>query len=207
MSTHPLLVAAHSCPRLCSNQTLVLIVKNCIMPLAMVEHLYRQHPEVLEKVWVTNSHMLQDAAAGLVVDEMSSYLDAMDIFHDHKMEFVDRFKLPYFLSNRTDIVLRPCHILGTLCTPVPSSRVSPFVQILSWQWQNELNFLYLDALHAHYPLVHNSPYFKDCGYYYEQNDVGCRCHSRFLSNRNGANQGADRMPSYGRATWQEPNLC
>ena len=69
----------------------------------MVEHLHRQHPEVLEKVWVTNSHMLQDAADGRVDDEMSSYLHAMDIFHDQKLEFVDRFKLPFFLSNRTDI--------------------------------------------------------------------------------------------------------
>lgn len=39
--------------------------------------------------------------------------------------------------------------------------------VLSHQWENGLNFLYIDALYLRYPLVHNSPYFKECGYYYE----------------------------------------
>ena len=43
--------------------------------------------------------------------------------------------------------------------------------VVSHQWDNELNFLYLDVLHARYPLVHNSPYFKECGYYYEGHDI------------------------------------
>jgi hypothetical protein len=40
--------------------------------------------------------------------------------------------------------------------------------VLSHQWENGLNFLYIDALYLRYPLVHNSPYFKECGYYYPE---------------------------------------
>lgn len=39
--------------------------------------------------------------------------------------------------------------------------------IVSHQWENALNFSYLDVLYLQYPLVHNSPYLKDAGYYYE----------------------------------------
>ncbi len=30
------------------------------------------------------------------------------------------------------------------------------------QLHNSLNFLYFDALYAHFPLVHNSPWIKVC---------------------------------------------
>lgn len=33
------------------------------------------------------------------------------------------------------------------------------------------NYLYLDALHGGYPLIHNSVLFKDAGYYYPDSDV------------------------------------
>jgi hypothetical protein len=39
--------------------------------------------------------------------------------------------------------------------------------LLSHQHYNALNYTYLEALHYNYPLVHNSPYFKDAGYFYE----------------------------------------
>jgi hypothetical protein len=43
--------------------------------------------------------------------------------------------------------------------------------VVSHQWQNDQNFLYLDALYGGYPLVHNSPWLKDAGYYYEGSDI------------------------------------
>ncbi len=38
--------------------------------------------------------------------------------------------------------------------------------VVSHQWGNDQNYLYLDALYGGYPLVHNSPWLKDAGYYY-----------------------------------------
>jgi hypothetical protein len=45
--------------------------------------------------------------------------------------------------------------------------------VVSHQWQNDQNFLYLDALYGGYPLVHNSPWLNenDVGYYYEGSDI------------------------------------
>ncbi len=40
------------------------------------------------------------------------------------------------------------------------------------QWRNVSNYLYLDALYGDYPLIHNSPWAKDVGYYYPESDVG-----------------------------------
>ncbi len=43
------------------------------------------------------------------------------------------------------------------------------------------NYLYLDVIHGNYPLIHNSPFFADVGYYYEGNDIaaglGCLTHA------------------------------
>lgn len=39
--------------------------------------------------------------------------------------------------------------------------------VVSHQWNNALNNLYFDVLHGGYPLVHNSEFFRDYGYYYE----------------------------------------
>lgn len=44
--------------------------------------------------------------------------------------------------------------------------------VVSHQWQNDQNYLYLDALHGAYPLIHNSPWLRDQGYYYPDFD----CH-------------------------------
>ncbi|SAL63028.1 hypothetical protein AWB70_05774 [Caballeronia cordobensis] len=42
--------------------------------------------------------------------------------------------------------------------------------IVSHQWGNDQNYLYLDALYGGYPLVHNSPWL-DAGYYYPAFDA------------------------------------
>lgn len=39
--------------------------------------------------------------------------------------------------------------------------------VVSHQLENGLNYLYYEALYGGFPLVHNSPFLKDIGYYYE----------------------------------------
>ena len=36
--------------------------------------------------------------------------------------------------------------------------------VVSHQWANDQNYLYLDVLYGNYPLVHNSPWLRDAGY-------------------------------------------
>lgn len=43
--------------------------------------------------------------------------------------------------------------------------------VLCHQWENGLNYIYYDALYGGFPLVHNSPFLKDVGYYYEGFDI------------------------------------
>jgi hypothetical protein len=43
--------------------------------------------------------------------------------------------------------------------------------VVSHQWLNDENYLYLDALWGGYPLVHNSPWIRDLGYYYPDFDI------------------------------------
>jgi hypothetical protein len=43
--------------------------------------------------------------------------------------------------------------------------------IVSHQWENGLNYVYYEALYGGFPLVHNSPFLKDVGYYYEGFDI------------------------------------
>ncbi|KVM73944.1 hypothetical protein WJ60_06440 [Burkholderia ubonensis] len=43
--------------------------------------------------------------------------------------------------------------------------------VLSHQWENGLNYLFYEALYGGYPLVHNSPFLRKVGYYYEDFDI------------------------------------
>jgi hypothetical protein len=43
--------------------------------------------------------------------------------------------------------------------------------IVSWQWENALNYFYIDVAYLGYPIVHNADLCKDIGYYYKGTDV------------------------------------
>lgn len=39
--------------------------------------------------------------------------------------------------------------------------------VISHQWDNPLNYAYLDAMYLQFPVIHNAPMIQDAGYYYE----------------------------------------
>jgi hypothetical protein len=43
--------------------------------------------------------------------------------------------------------------------------------VISHQWDNPLNYAYLDVMYLQYPLVHNAHMIQDAGYYYPEFDV------------------------------------
>ena len=43
--------------------------------------------------------------------------------------------------------------------------------VVAHHWENGLNYLYYDVLYGGYPLVHNSEFLKDVGYYFDSFDV------------------------------------
>jgi hypothetical protein len=74
--------------------------------------------------------------------ELISIMNHLDIVKDKKTTFEDRFPIAWFLTEHTDVVI-------------------------AHQWENALNYAYLDAIYLNYPLVHNAHLCKECGYYYE----------------------------------------
>ena len=42
--------------------------------------------------------------------------------------------------------------------------------VVAHSWENEQNYLYYEALHGGYPLIHNSRFLADCGYRYPEFD-------------------------------------
>lgn len=46
-----------------------------------------------------------------------------------------------------------------------------FDLVLSWQWENNLNYLWLDIAWMGWPVVHNGSMCQDVGYYYEGFDI------------------------------------
>ena len=116
------------------------VVKTATMPIVIAELLHREEPGLIGKVYVTNSGWLAKKR-----DFIRFVQSSVSLYTDQRMFFEKRYRFAWFLSAHTDIVL-------------------------SHQWDNELNYLFIEALFAGFPLVHNSPYFKDCGYYYEGDD-------------------------------------
>lgn len=70
----------------------------------------------------------------------------LDIVKAGRVTFCDRKRIHLILSNEANIVL-------------------------SHQMMNGLNYTYLEALYFNCPLVHNSKYIKDYGYYYDNYNI------------------------------------
>jgi len=70
------------------------------------------------------------------------FIKTTDIFKTNVVSVENRFPTPKILSDHTDFVL-------------------------SWQWENNLNYLWLDVAWMGYPVIHNGSLCQDIGYYYE----------------------------------------
>ena len=112
------------------------VYKYSVYPILIAEEVFRSNPELIETIKVTNTQKIR------LNKEFISIMNHLDIVKSGKATFENRFPMPYFLSEYTDVVV-------------------------SHQWENALNYAYLDAIYMGYPLVHNAHLCKDCGYYYE----------------------------------------
>ena len=122
------------------------VVKFCMYPVFIAEEAYRQRPDAIEILQVTNAERIARESK-----EFISVMTQLDIVRQHKAVFLGRFDTPQFLSAATDIVI-------------------------SHQMENALNYFYFDVCWQGYPLVHNAYMCSDLGYYYQYNNVqdGCR---------------------------------
>ena len=120
----------------------ISILKNAVIPLAIIENIYRIEPEIFGKATVLNGGKFHSRQYFLnnIVKNFSSLIS-----HANKVYFTGRYRFEEAFQKR-DILL--AHQVGC-----------------------ELNYLYLEALWKGVPLVHNSPAFKEVGYYYPDHEV------------------------------------
>nr|WP_222622364.1 DUF2827 domain-containing protein [Ramlibacter albus] len=121
------------------------VVKFCLYPILIAEEAYRAAPGLVGMLHVTNAEHLATHSA-----EFIALMNQLSLVRDHKAAFVGRYDTPQFLSAATDVVI-------------------------SHQWDNPLNYAYLEACWQGYPLVHNAALCSDLGYFYPGNDVQAGC--------------------------------
>lgn len=112
------------------------IVKNCMIPIAIIEHLYNKNTEIMGDCMIFNSGTIRKHA---MADSLFLHLNSIK---GKKTTFEGRYKFAKIFSSYADIMLSHQHMCG-------------------------LNYTYLESFYLDIPLVHNSEYFKDAGYFYE----------------------------------------
>ncbi len=117
------------------------VVKFCLYPALIAEEAYRRVPDRVAILQVANSDHLATGS-----EEFAVLMGQLDIVRQNKAVFTGRHQTPQFLSQHTDIVI-------------------------SHQWENPLNYFYLEVCWQGYPLVHNAHLVADLGYFYKDNDV------------------------------------
>jgi hypothetical protein len=117
------------------------VVKFCLYPVLITEEAFREQPDSIEFLHVTNAERLAKESP-----EFVALMLQLDLVQNSKAAFVGRFDTPQFLSEMTDVVV-------------------------SHQWENALNYFYFDVAWQGYPLIHNADLCPELGYYYDKNDV------------------------------------
>lgn len=115
------------------------VVKYSLIPLMIAEKVFRESGvDAFKQIYIGSGNNLI---------KNKYYLNMIKNFDlinqpNPRAKFVPRYPVSLFLAEETDIVI-------------------------SHQWENPLNYAYLDALYYNYPLIHNADFIKDSGYYYE----------------------------------------
>lgn len=120
------------------------LVKFCLYPILIAELAYRQAPNSIEILRVTNAEQIATQSP-----EFIALMNQLDIVRQHKAVFLGRYDTPTFLAEQTDIVI-------------------------SHQLENPLNYFYLEVCWQGFPLIHNAHLCSDLGYFYPENraDLG-----------------------------------
>lgn len=121
------------------------VVKFCFYPALIADLAYRRRPEAIALLQVANAERLAAHS-----NEFQAAMRHLDLVRDGKAVFLGTHPTPEFLAERCDAVV-------------------------SHQWENPLNYLYLEVCWQGYPFVHNAHLCADLGYFYRGSDVDEGC--------------------------------
>lgn len=114
------------------------VVKYSMVPILAAEHVHRRGVE-FDKMFVASGNGL------LKNGYYKSMIRTLDLVSDDpknpKVQYTPRYPVAHYLAETTEIVV-------------------------AHQWENPLNYSYLDVMFMGFPLVHNADMIKDAGYYY-----------------------------------------
>lgn len=113
------------------------IIKTCIYPLIALEKLEREDKNIIKEILIFNAVHLKDNP------KFKEITSNFDIFLNKKISAEGRYPLPNMLAKG---------YVG---------------MILSHQFYCDLNYLTLEGFYSGHPVVHNSTFCKDAGYFYE----------------------------------------
>ncbi len=120
------------------------LIKTCHIPILIAERAWRERPDLIDRVLVTNAIHLRSHLS------FATFAKSLDIAHalgadgQPVVSFEGRYNTPWFLSAHADVVV-------------------------SHQWIDTPTYLHYDALHMGYPLVHNVTAMP--GYFYRGFDA------------------------------------
>ena len=122
----------------------ISVVKNALIPMTIIEALYCKSPDSFHQAFIVNGDCIKDKPYLLnnIISNMHS-LNASVV--KDKVFFSERCRFD-------DVFIHPDILL-------------------SHHWNNGLNYLSLEALYHNIPLVHNSEFFEEVGYFYPDFDV------------------------------------
>jgi hypothetical protein len=116
------------------------VLKTCLVPLAISEDLYLRRPELINKIYAFNTSKLKNNKSFIQRVTQLKIQKEAKIFYEKRFSFIEMLN-----DNNAGVVI-------------------------SHHWMNGLNYLQLEAMYFGTPIVHNSEFFKDHGYYYPEWD-------------------------------------
>jgi len=120
----------------------ISIMKWALPSLLIAENTYRNYKNI-SHVYVTNISNKQDNNINnFNSQQFNNVCKSLNLCKDRKISIESRYIILDFMSKHCDIVI-------------------------SHQWENPLNYLYLDLAWMGWPILHNAHLCKDVGYYYE----------------------------------------
>jgi hypothetical protein len=119
----------------------ISIMKWGFPALLVCENAYRKNKDLIETVFFNN--VFSSNPKKLDMDFLNNLVRSLDLLNDKKLSIEGRYNILYFMSKHADFVV-------------------------SHQWENNLNYLYLDLAWMGYAIIHNASLCKDIGYYYDQ---------------------------------------
>jgi hypothetical protein len=115
----------------------ISLMKFCIPPSIIVNRVFKNQKDI-----EIEKLMLIGAQRLNKNKRFKNIINKMEIAKAGKMSAETRHPTPWILDNYAQMVV-------------------------SWQWENALNYLYFDVAWMGYPIIHNAHFCKDIGYYYE----------------------------------------